>query len=79
MRRSVRIGLAALALLLLGAVGLVRYGLVVQAMLAGSSPPMAPQGQRPFEVLDAGNFDHLRQVFNAHSDHTRVLALLSPT
>jgi hypothetical protein len=82
MRARVRIGLVALLLLLLGAIGLAgyaRYGLLVQAVLAGSSPPVAPQGQRPFEVLDAGTFDHLRKVFNAGSDQTRVLALLSPT
>jgi hypothetical protein len=82
MRARARLGLVALFLLLLGAIGLAgyaRYGLLVQAALAGSSPPVAPQGQRPFEVLDAANFDHLRQVFNANSDRTRVLALLSPT
>lgn len=56
-----------------------RYALVVQAMLAGSAASVAPQGQRPFEILDAKNFDDLRDLFNAHPDRTRVLALLSPT
>ena len=82
MRARVRLGFLTLFVLLLGAIGLVgyaRYGLLVQAVLAGSAPPVAPQGQRPFEVLDARNFDHSREVFNAHSDRTRVLALLSPT
>jgi hypothetical protein len=62
-------------MLILADVGLVRYvryGLLVRAMLAGSAAPVAPQGQRAFEVLDARNFGNLRDVFNAHGDRTRV-------
>jgi hypothetical protein len=43
---------------------------------AGST---VPPGQPPLMRLSAGNFDELRNAFNAAQDSVRVIALLSPT
>ncbi len=63
----------------LGFVGYVRYGLTVEAAIAGSAAPVAPAGQRPFEILTDTNFSDLREVFNAHAAEPRIAALLSPS
>ena len=63
----------------LGFVGYVRYGLTIEAAIAGNAAPVAPAGQRPFEILTAANFSDLREVFNAHAAEPRIVALLSPS
>ena len=76
-----RIALLIALALVLGGVGFAGYqhnGLALQAWLQGSSPSVAPAGQRPFEVLASGSFHDLRDAFNAQAGKTRILALLSP-
>ena len=42
--------------------------------MAGSGRPVAPQGQRAFEILDVANFGDVRDAFNAHPDDAAVRA-----
>jgi hypothetical protein len=63
----------------LGLVGYARYGLTVEAAMAGNAAPVAPVGERPFEVLTDANLSGLREVFNAHAAKARMVALLSPS
>ena len=72
---AVTVAFAALA----GVVVYERNGLAMQSRLAASSPPVAPAGQRPFQILDAESFNDMRSVFNAHPERPRILVLLSPT
>jgi hypothetical protein len=42
-------------------------------------PRNVPSGQPPLAYLSQGTLDDLRAAFNAASDRTRLLLLLSPT
>jgi len=44
-----------------------------------SNSRSTPQGQRALVTLQVSNLATLFQEFDAASDHTRVVALLSPT
>ncbi len=63
----------------LGFAGYVRYGLTVEAAIAGNAAPVAPAGQRCFEILTDAHFSDLREVFNAHATEPRIVALFSPS
>src|SRR5712664_3632959 len=78
MRARIAVGVVgALLAAFLGFVGYARYGLTLVSAIAGSSAPVAPAGQRPFEILTDANFSDLREVFNAHAAEPRIVALLS--
>ena len=80
MRTRIAVGvIGAVLAAFLGFLGYVRYGLAVEAAIAGSAAPVAPAGQRPFEILTDANFSDLREVFNAHASEPRIVALLSPS
>ena len=78
MRARIAVGVVGAVLAaLLGFVGYVRYGFTFEAAIAGDAAPVAPPGQRPFEILTDANFSDLREVFNAHVAEPRIVALLS--
>jgi hypothetical protein len=74
-----RIVIGAVLATFLGLAGYFRYGLTVEAAMAGNAAPVAPAGQRPFEILTDANFSDLREVFNAHAAELRIVALLLPS
>ena len=43
------------------------------------SPRAVPDGQPPLASLDAASLQSFRDLFNAHRDEVRILAMLSPT
>jgi hypothetical protein len=65
-----RVALAAAAIVLAAAAGLLWLRL---------APRETPAGQPPLATLEPGSLDPLRAAFNLHTGKTRVLALLSPT
>lgn len=71
MRRSLR--WAAFALVSLVVIGAAAIAWIKLA------PRPTPAGQAPLATLDEKTFGQLREAFNASSDRTRVVALLSPT
>ena len=52
---------------------------VVAFLYHRHAPRHVPQGQPPLTYLSEGTLADLRAAFNAASDRTRLLLLLSPT
>jgi hypothetical protein len=71
------LGFARIAVII--GIGVAVAVLVVAAASYRFSTRQTPRGQPPLVYLNNQNLEELRAAFNAAADHTRVLAMLSPT
>ena len=65
----------------------IAAGFVTVAVLIGGglvawmryAPRQTPAGQPPLAMLDGSSLQTFRDAFNAHTDETRIVVMLSPT